>query len=311
MLALCLFVGGVGSPGAILATGETWTKPQQEVADVFTTWAAAEMAGDAEREMSLLAPAFTAWDFAQPQPMDRAAYRQLVVDLFQQGKVVACAMTPTLIQIERRSAVAHGRFSETLEATSGTRTTMQGSWSASLVRDGNKWLVLGVSWAEDRPAVDEAAIRAEVSQVMKGFIAACERADMPAAWSLQAAGPDYVCVDLTGQRFDAATAERTWAEVFSRCANMKYATTRESVLVLGPDLALDSWQGAADFTTKNGRVFRYDPLSFTALVRRVDGAWRMVSLHQSARPPQELFGAGASPANTAPSSPESNEPAVQ
>ena len=82
MLGWCLLLGIIGSPLAVLGKGENWTKPEQEVANVFTAWAEAELAGDVERVMSLLAPAFTALDFAQPGAMDRAAYRQLTIDWF-------------------------------------------------------------------------------------------------------------------------------------------------------------------------------------------------------------------------------------
>lgn len=150
MKTLLTLFAAAGLAGAALAA-ENWTKPQQEVADVFIAWAAAIKAGDIDGELSLTASAFTAWDFMKPAPQDRAAYRQSGVELNKKLKAVECDLPVISIIIEDNLAVAHGRYKETLQTAAGDRMTVQGPWTSTLVRQNGKWLVLGLSFVEDRP----------------------------------------------------------------------------------------------------------------------------------------------------------------
>lgn len=150
MKTLLTLLAAAGLAGAALAAAN-WTKPQQEIADVFTAWAAAIKAGDIDGELSLTAPAFTAWDYTKPAPQDRVAYRQSGVELQRKLKAVECDLPVISIVIEGNLAIAHGRYKETMQTGSGDRMTVQGPWTSALVRQDGKWLVLGLSFVEDRP----------------------------------------------------------------------------------------------------------------------------------------------------------------
>jgi ketosteroid isomerase-like protein len=283
MLVLCLLAGITGAPSAALATGEKWTKPQQEVADVFATWAAAELAADVEREMNLMAPTFTAWDFAQPAPMDRAAYRQLTIDLFKQAKVVDMAITPMSIQVDRRTAVAHGRYAQTFQDAAGARKSVQGPWTASLIREGNKWLVLGIGWTEDRPAIDEAAMREQVSGAATSFRAACESADPTTRLAFLADVPEFRYVDHDGKQYDYATLQKLMQNV-TEPPSIKVTTATAEIFPLAPDRALELWTGAVDITRKDGPMLHADPYHAAFVWQRMGETWKIVTRVDSSLP---------------------------
>ncbi len=88
VLRLSLALAGL-SPVSLVAAGN-WTPAQQEVADVFKAFSEAEQAGDLALQISLTAPAFTAWNLATPGPMDRATYQKAGVTFFQHVTVEAC-----------------------------------------------------------------------------------------------------------------------------------------------------------------------------------------------------------------------------
>ena len=95
----------VPAAGTALAA-ENWTPAQQEIADVFKTFAEAEKAGNLEVQMSLTAPAFTAWNLATPGPMDRASFQKTGAAFFKSIKVEASDFVPNSIRIEGPVALA-------------------------------------------------------------------------------------------------------------------------------------------------------------------------------------------------------------
>ncbi len=303
MLVLCMFVGLSGPPLATLFAAETWTKPQQEVADVFKTWAEAEKAGDVDRLMGVTAPSFTGWDLAKPAPIDRTAWRQTAVDFFKEWKVVECTLPPAFIHIEGKTAVAHGRYTETMLDASGAKTTTAGPWTASLVRDGKKWLVLSLGYVEERPKIDEAAIRREVAESVKAWFAAWARCDLEAAMSGVADTPDVFYSDIDGSQADRAGLRKMGADAHVKISAVTFSTLGERTSILAPDTVLYTWHGAVDGAMKDGSAIRYDQMTMTILLRRTDGAWKVFHFHESALPAQPVKPAAPAGAKTDVSAP--------
>jgi ketosteroid isomerase-like protein len=142
--------------------------------------------------------------------------------------------------------------------------------------------------ATDRTETQQAAIRQEVTQAMHGMLAADERVDFAGVWAFHADVPTYLFADVDGKLYDYAGTKKVWSDFYAGCANLKLSTKREDVLVLGPDIALYRWHGAADITRKDGTTVRVDPWSATYLCRRISGAWKIVYGHESALPPQAV-----------------------
>jgi steroid delta-isomerase-like uncharacterized protein len=94
-------------------------------------------------------------------------------------------------------------------------------------------------------------------------------------------------------RHDAASTRESWSDFFARGASMAHHTTREEVMVFGPDVALLNWQGNAECQMRNGSVLRFDPAGSVALFRRIEGAWKIAYLQDSSARPQAIRPAAA------------------
>jgi ketosteroid isomerase-like protein len=277
----------VPAAGTALAA-ENWTPAQQEIADVFKTFAEAEKAGNLEVQMALTAPGFTAWNLALPGPVGRAEFEEWGAAFFKNIKVEACEFVPSRIEIHDTTAVAHGRLTETRTATTGERITVRASWTASLARDGGKWLLLAFTWFNDPPKLDEATIWREVEQVAKDYLAAINRLDPDAVLKFTADAPKFCHVGIDGKQFDQAEFKQFLTEAFAGFSARTAAAQSQDIRVLDPDTAFVVWRGAVELTRKDGPILRLDPYALTCLFKRVRLFWRVVAQHESALPPRSV-----------------------
>ena len=286
MFAMRLVTVLLGLAAGSAFAAEKWDKAQQEIADVVQAFAKANVTGNLDQMMDCAAPAFTAWDFSKPAPVDRATYRKTETEFYKNWTVLDCVLTPTLIRVEKDTAIVHGRHVIAVQSMNGAKRTMEGSWTAALIHGDNRWLFINLSWVDDRPATNEAATRQAVSLAMKGFLAAGERVDLEGVWAFNATTPDYQYADMEGKLFDLAGARKSWSDSFAGFLKAKYTTRQENILVLGPDTAVHVWNGSCACTLKDGAVVNVEPLTFTSIWRRIDGAWKIFRFHESAPPPQ-------------------------
>jgi ketosteroid isomerase-like protein len=278
----------LGLAAGSAVASENWTKPQQEVADVIQAFAKANVAGNLDQMMSFTDPGFTAWDYSKPASQDRAAYRKAESEFYKNWTVLDCALTPTVIQLERDTAIVHGRHLIPVQSMKGAKRTMEGSWSGSLVRRDNQWRILSFSWVDDRPKVDEAAIKQEVAQALQGFIVACDRIDLDGTLGFEADVPEFRYADTDGQLYEYPAFKKLLAETFAGSVAQKVLTQRQEISVFGPDAALVAWHGSVELTQKDGTVVRSDPYNATFLFKRLGGTWRIVYQHESGLPPQPV-----------------------
>jgi ketosteroid isomerase-like protein len=202
--------------------------------------------------------------------------------------VTACAIEPTFIHIEGKTAVAHVRATETVQDASGTKTTVGVSWTTTLIRDGKKWLVLGLGWADDQPKADEAAVRREVAESMKAWFAAWARCDLEAAMSGVADTPDVFYSDIDGTQTDRAGLRKMGMDAHVKVSAVIFSTLEERTNILAPDTVLYTWHGAVECAMKDGSTIRYDQMTMTILLRRTNGAWKVFHFHESALPAQQV-----------------------
>jgi hypothetical protein len=143
-------------------------------------------------------------------------------------------------------------------------------------------------FAADLTAAQQAAIKQGVLQMLHGMLAAEERLDADAVWSVHADVPGYWWADTDGKLYDFAGTKKSWADYYVPCAKLKFTTQQEEVLVLGPDLAYYLWHGRADITGKDGTVSWVDPWTARYLCRRIGGVWKIVGGQDSSLPPQPV-----------------------
>jgi len=134
----------------------------------------------------------------------------------------------------------------------------------------------------------QAAIREEVGEAMKGFIVACERIDLGETLKFEADIPEFRFADTDGQLYDYPTFKKNLTDLFAGCSAQKIFTRRQEITVLGPDIALVAWHGAIELTQKDGTALRSDPYNGTFLFRRFGDAWKIAYQHESGPAPQPV-----------------------
>lgn len=295
VLLLTALLGlAAGSP--IVAAETKWAPAQQEIVAVIDAWAAAFKSGDLDRIMSHTAPAFSCWEFAKPRWKTRAEYRESEAAFYRDNRVTRCEFPTALIEIDGDTAAVQGRHIIHVEAASGTKRTLQGSWSASLIRRNRQWRFLNLAWIDDRPATDDASIKAEVAQSFDKFKVAVENADLPATLAVVADVPGFRYTTSEGAVLDCAAWKQGHSEHFATVTAHRFFPKDQQITVLGPGAALVNWTGAMEIVPKEGAALRVDPFSASFVFKRLGGAWKLVAQHESGPPPQPV-GAAQPPAN--------------
>lgn len=129
------------------------------------------------------------------------------------------------------------------------------------------------------PAVDVAAIEAEVDQIRSDWIAAAERDDAAAVAALYA--DDAVVVGPAGQPAQGRQAiQEAFAADFPQATNLQ--VTSSDVEVSG-DLVTDMGEFTQTVQTPDGQQQTVTGRYIVVLRRQADGAWRIVQ-HLSAVP---------------------------
>jgi ketosteroid isomerase-like protein len=168
---------------------------------------------------------------------------------------------------------------------------------AALILAAAFGLAANSAFATDLTQTQQTAIRQEVDQFMKAWIAAWERLDLEAAMKGEADTPEFLYADVDGNQYDKAGLRKLCVDMVANCTGEKVITQKERIYVLAPDAALYAWHGAVEFTQKDGTVMRIDPYNASFLLKRIDGSWTIVLQHESALPPQPVKPAAPSGAS--------------
>ena len=159
-------------------------------------------------------------------------------------------------------------------------------------------LAASSAFATDLTQTQQTAIRQEVDQFMKAWIAAWERLDLETAMKSEADTPDFLYADVDGNQYDKPGLCKLCVDMVATCTGEKVLTQKERIYVLAPDAALYAWHGAVEFTQKDGSVMRIDPYNASFLLKKTDGSWKIVLQHESALPPQPVKPAAPNGAST-------------
>jgi ketosteroid isomerase-like protein len=144
------------------------------------------------------------------------------------------------------------------------------------------------AFAADLTQTQQTAIRQEVDQFMKAWIAAWERLDLETAMKGEADTPDFLYADVDGNQYDKAGLRKLCVDMVAFCSAEKVITQKERIYVLASDAALYAWHGAVELIQKDGTVMRVDPYNASFLLKRIEGSWKIVLQHESALPPQPV-----------------------
>jgi len=96
--------------------------------------------------MTYFHPKFTWWEYAEKLPGNYDAFRTAIEDFFKNNKIIKFDANPLEIQVEGKIAIMHLNYNEIFSDSSGKETTNAGSWTATMMKQGKKWIFLSWSW---------------------------------------------------------------------------------------------------------------------------------------------------------------------
>ena len=140
---------GVGLLGPAPLIAQEWCHAQQEVLDALREYTRVSMTGDVEAIMSYFHAQFSAWDYAQEQPVALDDFRESINYLFSQYKQTSFDGHASAIYVHGDMAIAHMYYEEVFTDEAGVKTAMSGRWTATLVKDRSRWVFLAWSWLQD------------------------------------------------------------------------------------------------------------------------------------------------------------------
>lgn len=145
---------GVGLHSPTPLTAQAWSPDQQEVIAALQAYTRVSMAGDVEEIMSFFHSQFSAWDYAQEQPLNREGFQESIRYYFTTYKQTSFDIQPDAIQLLGKIAIAHLYYQEVFTDQAGVGTPMSGRWTAVLLKEKRGWVFLAWLWLQDKGPVD-------------------------------------------------------------------------------------------------------------------------------------------------------------
>lgn len=148
-----------GSPAlasiALLVVGPTsliaqeWSPVQQEVLATLDAYTRASVDGDVKEIMSYFHPEFLGWDYKQARPLDLQQTRGMIEGFYSMYKLAGFDVEPLAVQVRDEVAIVHMRYRETMKMGGAEDVSISGLWTATFVKDGDKWVFFSWSWIQD------------------------------------------------------------------------------------------------------------------------------------------------------------------
>ena len=123
-------------------------------------------------------------------------------------------------------------------------------------------------------------IKAEVKAAADDIVVKLDNLDAEGA--LQHYSPELVHV-ADGSQNDYRTYKKGWVDVNNSAASWKLVPVHEEVMVLTKDLAITTWVGKMEYVAKSGDKTTTDPIAYTDVFEKIDGQWKVIYEHASAR----------------------------
>jgi ketosteroid isomerase-like protein len=129
-------------------TAQEPSQAEQEILVTLQEYARVSMAGDVDEIMKYFHARFSAWDYAQEGPVDRAGLREMLTFFLTEYKQTAFNVEPAAIHVHGDVAILHADYDEVFTDRAGVETPIAGRWTATLLKEEGKWLFLSWSWVQ-------------------------------------------------------------------------------------------------------------------------------------------------------------------
>jgi hypothetical protein len=129
-------------------------------------------------------------------------------------------------------------------------------------------------------------IIAEVKGLFNKWAESSMRADADAFISCYHDCPGFLHISSDGSTRRYADFKTICVEYYTGLQNQTAVTTGEVFTVIDTNLVIVCWTGNILAHFKNGTVMKMNNYTVTSVLKKLEGAWRIIYSHESALPPQ-------------------------
>ena len=132
-----------------LATASTnlfaqeWNAAQKEVWKNVETYWALDAAGNLDGFMSYFHDSYIGWEMNQPMPGSKAVAKKFIEHDYKTEKTLVYNITPVSINVIGNVAIANYYYARIIKDTEGKEQTRSGRWADVLMKQGDKWVLIG------------------------------------------------------------------------------------------------------------------------------------------------------------------------
>ncbi len=141
--ALAVFAAVVIVCNASPASAQEWSAEQMEVWRNVETYWSLYAEEDLEGFMSYFHDEFLGWVQGERVPTNKADRRTSLVRGFETGDLEWYSLKPVGIKVHGNVAIVHYLYTTTTRSAEGDQESVTGAWTDILMKQGNKWVMIG------------------------------------------------------------------------------------------------------------------------------------------------------------------------
>ncbi len=119
---------------------------KEAVAEFFQAYVDTAVEGDIEKLKSFYHPEMSWWDYKQEHPVGIEAYLKSMEEFYKSELKWICDLGPFEIHIVGDTAVLYTTYTNKFTDSEGNETISSGPWTAVLIKQDGKWLLLSNSF---------------------------------------------------------------------------------------------------------------------------------------------------------------------
>lgn len=137
-LVACLF-----AIAAVPALAQEWSAAQKEVWKNVEAYWALDAAGNTEAFMAYFHPDYMGWQLGNAVPGNKATATKFIGYWHKASKTQVYDIQPAAIKIHGNVAFVHYHYTQIQRDTSGKDKETAGRWTDILMKQGDKWVLIG------------------------------------------------------------------------------------------------------------------------------------------------------------------------
>jgi len=131
------------SLAAAPASAQEWSPAQKEVWKNVETYWGLVAKGDLEGFLSYMHPDYRGWSYQSPVPETKETARKFLTHEMATTKTLVYQITPVAIQVHGDFAFVAYYYTEIAKDAEGKTASRQGRWLDILMKQGEKWVMIG------------------------------------------------------------------------------------------------------------------------------------------------------------------------